>query len=203
MSKFNNPYIRARKYGKEAKKHILIYIITAAALTMCIIFAVKHVHRVGVDEEIVSEENFEPQETFEIKPVFVEVIIGENIVKINGETEYIDAMPYIQTSSNSTMIPLRFVSIALGQDGRNEVFWDADNKTATIIQNDNGTQRIISFSADSQYMIIDGMNVYMDNGVYAEIVDGRMYVPFRMLGAAMNAMVYWDNETKTASFEKY
>ncbi len=40
----------------------------------------------------------------------------------------------------------------------------------------------------------------MAYGVYAEIKDSRMFVPFRTLGEAVGAKVDWDAETKTAIF---
>ena len=40
----------------------------------------------------------------------------------------------------------------------------------------------------------------MDNGVYPEIKDGRMFVPFRALGEAFGIEVNWDSNTWTASF---
>ena len=40
----------------------------------------------------------------------------------------------------------------------------------------------------------------MAYGVYAEIKDSRMFVPFRNLGEAVGAKVDWDAETKTAIF---
>lgn len=50
-------------------------------------------------------------------------------------------------------------------------------------------------------MIVDGTPVTMDNGVKAEITDGRMYIPFRALGEALGVEVDWDANTKTAIYE--
>ena len=49
-------------------------------------------------------------------------------------------------------------------------------------------------------MNINGEDTYMENGVTAEIKDGRMFVPFRVLGEALGAEVNWDSNTKTAIY---
>ena len=49
-------------------------------------------------------------------------------------------------------------------------------------------------------MVIDGTAITMENGVKAEIVDGRMFVPFRALGTALGVPVSWDAETRTAIY---
>ena len=40
----------------------------------------------------------------------------------------------------------------------------------------------------------------MENNVKAEIKDGRMYIPFRALGKALDVNVTWEAETKTAIY---
>ncbi len=140
----------------------------------------------------------------------VRVTIGENYMVVDGETIEMDAAAYIQTSSNSTMVPIRFVSIALGvdtdsltdADNSSKIAWDATNKTATIMYAAGSAQKIIQFTAGSSEMIVDGVSITMDNGVVAEIVDGRMYVPFRALGQALGVSVSWDADTRTAIYNE-
>ena len=140
----------------------------------------------------------------------VRVTIGESYMVVDGETIEMDAAAYIQTSSNSTMVPIRFVAIALGvdsdnledADSSNNIAWDGTNKVATIIYATSSAQRIIQFTAGSSEMIVDGVSITMDNGVVAEIVDGRMYVPFRALGQALGVSVSWDEDTRTAIFNE-
>ena len=49
-------------------------------------------------------------------------------------------------------------------------------------------------------MTVDGVAITMDNGVLAEIVDGRMFVPFRALGQALGVPVSWNADTRTAIY---
>lgn len=138
----------------------------------------------------------------------VEVTIGEKFIKMDGQTVDMDVAAYIQTSSNSTMVPLRFVTLALGVDQANatdadnssKIAWDANTKTATIFYAAGSGQKIIQFQAGSATMTVDGVGITMDNGVVAEIVDGRMFVPFRALGQALGVPVSWNAETRTAIY---
>gem|GEM_PF-459303 len=140
----------------------------------------------------------------------VEVTIGESTIKMDGEDVQMDVAPYIQASSNSTMVPLRFVSLAIGVDSDNansadessKVMWDANSKTATVLYAAGNGQKIIQFTAGSNTMVIDGTAVPMDNGVVAEITDSRMFVPFRALGQALGVPVTWDADTRTAIYNQ-
>ena len=140
----------------------------------------------------------------------VEVTIGEKTITVNGEPVDMDVAAYIQTSSNSTMVPLRFVSLALGVDTENvetadntsKIAWDANSKTATILYAAGNGQKIIQFQAGSNYMVVDGTPIPMEYGVVAEITDSRMFVPFRALGQALGVPVDWDAETRTAIYNK-
>ncbi len=132
----------------------------------------------------------------------VRVSIGSNIISVGSDKFTVDAAPYIQTESSSTLIPLRFAAIAISgesvdnADTSSIIGWDAATKTATV----KAKGKTVSFTAGSNAMIIDGKPVTMDNGVKAEIKDGRMYIPFRALGTALGVKVDWDANTKTAIF---
>ena len=133
----------------------------------------------------------------------VKVTIGKKAVIVGATSYGVDVAPYIQTSSSSTLVPLRVVAIAiLGEDPQNAdslssiVKWDGTTKTATIIAGND----VINFTAGSDTMIVNGTAQLMDNGVKAEITDARMYVPFRALGKALGVQVDWDSTTKTATY---
>lgn len=132
----------------------------------------------------------------------VKVTIGIKSVVIGNESYEIDAAPYIQASSNSTLVPLRFVALAIAggdvenADSSNSIKWDAVTKTASITYGGS----IIEFAAGSDTMLIDGRAQTMDNGVKAEITDGRMFVPFRALGNALGVDVEWNAASRTATY---
>ncbi len=134
----------------------------------------------------------------------VEVVIGSEDIIVNGESYSMDVAPYIQASSNSTMVPLRFVAIAITggnveeADTSDMVSWNAVTKQATI--NKNGVT--IVFTAGSNTAVINGVETSMNYGVTAEIRDDRMFVPFRIIGESLGADVEWDADTKTAYYNR-
>lgn len=115
-----------------------------------------------------------------------------------------DVAPYIQPESNSTLVPLRFVSIALSggdvdsADTSNMILWNSDLKQATINKNNIS----IVFTAGSNKVIVNGNEVAMDYGVAAEIKDNRMFVPFRFIGEALGYAVDWEASSKTAIYKE-
>lgn len=140
----------------------------------------------------------------------VKVSVGEKTVLVGDQAIDMDVAPYIQASSNSTMVPLRFVSVALGvdtgnvanPDASNKIAWDANTKTTTIYYGAGTGQKIIQFQAGSNIMTVDGTRIPMEYGVKAEIKDGRMFVPFRALGQALGVAVTWDADSRTAIYNE-
>ena len=50
-------------------------------------------------------------------------------------------------------------------------------------------------------MVVNGVKSTMSNGTSAEICNGRMYIPFRVLGEVLGVDVEWDSNTKTAIYK--
>jgi hypothetical protein len=133
----------------------------------------------------------------------IKVTIGSKKVVIGDKSYDMDVAPYIQTDSNSTLVPLRFVALAISggdvenADDSNSIAWNATTKTATIRVND----KVIQFTAGSDIAVVDGKSTVIENNVKAEISDGRMFIPFRALGKALGVTVDWDGDTRTAIFK--
>lgn len=131
----------------------------------------------------------------------VKVSIGSSEITIGNESYEVDAMPYIQYTTGSTLVPLRFVALAVSggdvdtADG-DILTWDGVTKTAII--NYNG--KVIAFTAGSSEMIVNSDVITMANGASAEISGNRIYIPFRALGDALGVDVDWDSDTKTATY---
>ncbi len=142
----------------------------------------------------------------------VEVPVDEpGKIVIDGQSYEMDAKAYIQESSDSIMVPVRFVALAIGVDSEaaqstdtadnsSKILWDANAKECTVLYAAGNGMKIVKFRADSPEMTIDGTPVTMANGVVSEIVDGRMYVPFRALGQALGVEVYWDEASRTGIY---
>lgn len=133
----------------------------------------------------------------------VKVTIGKKEISVNDTIYDLDVMPYIQKSSSSTLIPLRAVSVALSGDtdfnsinsDTEVVSWDKYSKKVLIKYN----RKTIEFTAQSNIILVDGKELKMENNAVSEIRNGRMFVPFRALGNALDVKVEWDKESKTAS----
>lgn len=138
----------------------------------------------------------------DVMPKEVRITIGSNIISTDGKKFTVDAAAYIQPESSSTFIPLRFAAIAISggdvesADTNSTVSWDALSKTASVKTKD----AIIKFTAGSNIMYINDKPIVMENGAKAEIKEDRMYIPFRALGTALGAEVFWDGETRTAVY---
>lgn len=140
----------------------------------------------------------------------MKVTIGSTTAMIDGKEVTMDVAPYIQANGN-TMVPLRFVAVALaGGDASSveaaqnsdKVSWDPTTKTVTIFYGAGTNQKVIQFRIGSTTMKVDGNEIPMENGAKAEIKDGRTFVPFRSLGQALGVPVTWDATTKTAIFNQ-
>ena len=74
------------------------------------------------------------------------------------------------------------------------VSWDPKTKTVTIFG-----KKLIKFQAGSNIVNISGTPRTISGGI-PEITNGRMYVPFRVLGESLGCTVSWDATTKTAIY---
>lgn len=132
----------------------------------------------------------------------VAVKVADKNITVDGKEFAMDVAPYIQATSNSTMVPLRFVAIAIAggsvetADSSDIITWDAVAKTATI----KAGGKTVVFTAGARTYTVDGNTLNISNQAVAEIVDGRMFVPFRTIGEALGAQVSWDATTKTAKY---
>lgn len=149
----------------------------------------------------------------------VQFTIGSSIMLVDGKEYAMDAAPFVQQSTGTTLVPLRYAVTALSGNEENSdtnFVWDAGSKTATVMYStgayktpyDNsdvryaGNQKIIQFKVGSNNMIVDGVAIPMDNGAVPEVVGGRCYIPIRAVAAAVGCSVSWNGSTKTVTFNQ-
>jgi len=129
----------------------------------------------------------------------VEVPIGQSHVYINGDRTELPVATWICPTSNSAMVPIRFISYALGLD-EGAVRWDPETSTVTV---DAGV-RIVQFQTGNSFYVVNGVPIRMVNvagePVEMQIRNERSFVPFRALGEAFNIPVSWDAATSTAIY---
>lgn len=128
----------------------------------------------------------------------VKVVEGASTAVVNGQVVNFDYPCYI--SGNSFMVPIRFLTRALGLNDTTNLLWDPVAHTVTIVV-DN---RTVVFTENSSVMTINGAPVNMVDStglaIKCELTNDRIYVPFRMLGNALGISVEWHTDTATAEY---
>ncbi|GFN21827.1 copper amine oxidase N-terminal domain-containing protein [Thermanaeromonas sp. C210] len=114
--------------------------------------------------------------------------INSTTYTVNGVQATMDVAPYIK--DGRTYLPVRYVAYALGISPEN-VIWDGVK--ATFI----GQVRVVQVTPGSTILAINGAPVTMD--VAAEVVNGRVMVPFRWVAQAFGAQVDWDEANQTVT----
>ena len=117
----------------------------------------------------------------------IKLNIGRQAATVDGGHYTLDAAPYIDTQANRTLVPIRFVSEALGA----EVDWATETRRVTI--KDAGRQIILVI--DSKNTLINGQSTAID---CAPVImpPGRTFVPLRFVSETLGAQVDWSAETQ-------
>ncbi len=102
---------------------------------------------------------------------------------VNGSYIKTDADPFIEY--DTTFVPIRFVSEALGADS---VSWNAGSKTATIIK--GGTKIVLYENKKDAY--VNDKKITLSKS--ARIEGGRLFVPVRFISESFGASVKWDDD---------
>lgn len=89
-----------------------------------------------------------------------------------------------------TMVPLRFISEALGE----KIDWKADTKT--VIVGDNKASLVIG----EKEINANGKKIAIDSP--AVIKDSRTFVPLRAISEILGSKVDWDSSTRTVKISK-
>ena len=134
----------------------------------------------GMDESKILRE--------ERKAGTVVLQINNHKVSVNGALKWVDkdnknVVPYIE--NDRTMVPLRFISEALGA----EVEWVAESRTINISLDETN----ISMQIDNKEYTIGDETKEMD--VAPVIREDRTMVPLRFVSEALNKSVYWNGAT--------
>jgi N-acetylmuramoyl-L-alanine amidase len=109
---------------------------------------------------------------------------------VNGEYIKTDARPFIDY--DTTYVPIRFVSEALGAD---RVEWDPQRAKVSVQD-----EKKIQLTIGSAYAMVDGKRVKMQGA--ARIVQDRCFVPVRFISETLGARVNWDGTYYEVKIEK-
>lgn len=117
----------------------------------------------------------------------IHLTVGEQEASVNGQPYFLDAAPFIRPEVGRTLVPLRFISEALGA----QVDWHAETRQVEI--QDDGTKIVLTIG--SVYVLVDGVVTTID--CPAEILPpGRTFVPLRFISETLGAHVHYDVPTK-------
>jgi multiple sugar transport system substrate-binding protein len=110
----------------------------------------------------------------------IEVTIGKNTGTVNGKSTTLEQGALI--TNGRTMVPLRFISEAMGAT----VAWDAATRTANLTLADNK----IALSISKTVAKVNGYDVMLD--APAAIVNAKTLVPIRFIAESMGATTAWN-----------
>lgn len=149
--------------------------------------------------------------------------VNSTTATINGISTTLDVAPYVDPSSNRTLVPIRFISESLGYI----VLWNGTDRTVQILDKsgidiydysykDDATGEFIEnfrsvykykyaklqigsnvATVSSDYKIGERVNLKDVTIEQAPVImNGRTMLPIRFVAEQMNVDVAWDNATK-------
>ena len=122
----------------------------------------------------------------------IKLTIGKLEAGVNGEPYALDGAPFINADAGRTLVPVRFISEAMGA----EVDWDPEARQATI--KDEGKQIILTIG--SKDVLVNDEKQTIDCA--AIIYLNRTYVPLRFVSEALEAQVDYNGETREITIIK-
>ncbi|WP_134687543.1 copper amine oxidase N-terminal domain-containing protein [Brevibacillus migulae] len=103
-------------------------------------------------------------------------------VTVDGKgVNFPDSKPFLDAQANRTMVPVRFVSQALGAT----VDWDSANQTVKI----NRQGKAIALRIGEKKATVNGQSISFDAA--AQLHGSRTFVPLRFISEAYGAQVEW------------
>lgn len=112
-------------------------------------------------------------------------------VKVNNDYIKMDVQPYI--CNDRTLVPIRFVSEALGAK---KVSWEQEIKTVTILTEQTTIKMVIG----EERVYVNGKEYKVS--VPVQLKNGRTSVPLRFIAENLNCKVDWNQETYTVNISK-
>lgn len=118
--------------------------------------------------------------------LLINLTIGTKKATVNGVAYTLDAEPFINAEAGRTLVPVRFVSEALGA----QVDWNPENNQVVITY---GEKEII-LTIDSPAVQLNGKEQIIDCPPVI-MPPGRTFIPLRFVSETLEAEVVYDPET--------
>ncbi|MTI80484.1 MAG: hypothetical protein FH758_06295 [Firmicutes bacterium] len=122
---------------------------------------------------------------FSTKMKVINLTIGQLLANVDGNTYTMDVAPFV-TEADRTLVPLRFISEALGA----EVEWDPETRQVLI---EDGEITII-LTIESANVQVQDVAKTLD--APAMITSSRTFVPLRFVSETLGAQVDYHSDTK-------
>ena len=129
---------------------------------------------------------FSTQAKETVKKVIV-LTLGQQTATVDGSPYTLDAVPYMDQKTKRTLVPIRFISEALGA----EVDWNAETRRITI--KDGGKEIVLTLG--SRDVLVNGEKQTIDSAP-ATLPPGRTFVPLRFVSETLGAEVHYESATR-------
>ena len=141
--------------------------------------------RVRMDKNTTAIAYFTEKAPSPAEPVVI-LTIGSKVMLADGQEVLMDVAPFIDADTFRTMVPIRFISEALGAD----VSWQPETSQVKILL---GDQEMI-LNIGSKTVLVNGTSTETDSP--AVILDSRTFAPLRFISETLGAKVDWNDETR-------
>ncbi|MEW6698136.1 MAG: M6 family metalloprotease domain-containing protein [Bacillota bacterium] len=122
------------------------------------------------------------------KPVVILLNLNNAEAQINNYKYSLDARPYLDHTTARTMVPVRFISEALGC----KVDWDEAGKRVEISKGNN----LLVLTLGSKEVLVNGKRLVMDCAPVT-LPPGRTFVPLRFISETLGASVDYEKAAQT------
>jgi hypothetical protein len=114
------------------------------------------------------------------EPTTLRVPLGQTFFVQDGVMRQMDVMPFVETTTGYTMLPLRAIAESLGS----EVSWVSETSTVVLVRNEVN----FSFSIGQPIPGVSGTS---------QIVNDRTFVTSQFLEVILGTSISWDEETQS------
>ena len=148
--------------------------------------------KVKMDNNTTAKAYFMEKVPIQPDTVMITLIIGSEIMLVDGQEVIMDVAPFINQKVSRTMVPIRSISEVFGA----EVKWLPETRQVKIKLDD----KEIILTIGSNIVLVNGVETEIDSP--AEIKDIRTFVPLRFVSEALGAKVDWNSETRQITITK-
>ncbi len=127
------------------------------------------------------------------KETRITLTLGQPRAMINGAACELDAAPCLKAEVNRALVPVRFISEALGA----QVEWQEENRQVIIRVVRDQKPGEISLTIGSAEAMVNGTPVQLDCPAELAYPPGRTFVPLRFVSEALGARVDWNSATQS------